>query len=369
MRPPSDDDAAVERRSLDDLLPPDTLLVLPDEARLEAELRRTWDDAAHHIELARRRGEDVVARDELLRPPDELLGRLRAFARIAVTDQADEAGVVVFPIRPPESIDRDIRLLRRVVRDGMPTVILCDNAGQAERLEELLNEDGGWPSPAALSIGVLNGGFVLPPAEGARTGQKAPAPAPGDPLGTGLSMLAAGGGLRLLTDHEIFRRERRLRRARRYVTAAALDAATALRPGDYVVHLEHGVGIYRGMERIFVRESTIEVAVIEYEGGDRLNVPLYRIDQIERYRAGGDVSEDAPPPRLHRLGGKRWSAAARQDAGGHPRDDRGTAATSTRAASSPSRPPHVPDTAWQTPARSRRSCSRTRPTSARRPAT
>jgi transcription-repair coupling factor (superfamily II helicase) len=59
---------------------------------------------------------------------------------------------------------------------------------------------------------------------------------------------------------------------------------------------------------VYVREATIESAVIEYEGGDRLNVPLYRIDQIERYRSASDVSTDAPPPRLHKLGGKQWKA-------------------------------------------------------------
>jgi len=45
----------------------------------------------------------------------------------------------------------------------MPTIILCDNEGQAERLDELLNEDTFAPSPAALVIGVLDGGFVIPP--------------------------------------------------------------------------------------------------------------------------------------------------------------------------------------------------------------
>jgi transcription-repair coupling factor (superfamily II helicase) len=90
----------------------------------------------------------------------------------------------------------------------------------------------------------------------------------------------------------------------------------------------------------------VEVAVVEYEGGDRLNVPLYRIDQLERYRSATDVGSEEAPPRLHKLGGKRWS---------QQRDK-------TRAAIREmtvelldlyarrriaSRSPHVPDTPWQ----------------------
>ena len=149
----------------------------------------------------------------------------------------------------------------------------------------------------------------------------------------------------MLTDHEIFRRERRIRRARRYITATALDTVS-LKPGDYVVHLEHGVGIYRGIETIFVGQSTIEVAVVEYEGGDRLNVPLYRIDQLERYRSGDDVSDDSPPPRLHKLGGRRWAQQrertriAIQEMTVELLDLYARRKIATR-------PAHVPDTPWQ----------------------
>jgi transcription-repair coupling factor (superfamily II helicase) len=207
------------------------------------------------------------------------------------------------------------------VRTGLPTIILCDNAGQCERLDELLAEGESTPSPAGLVVGVLHGGFVVPP-NGA------------DP------------GLRVLTDHEIFRRERRLRRARRYASGAAIDVAGSLAPGDYVVHLEHGIGIYRGIVTTFVQESAIEVAVIEYEGGDRLNVPLYRVDQIERYRAAGDVDGDAPPPRLHTLGGKRW--AAQRDRTRAAILEMTTELLDLYARRQlATRPTHVPDTAWQ----------------------
>lgn len=283
-----DDDGDAERVSLPSLWPPDAVVIMPAGTSVLPELVRTWDEAEHHLELARRRGEEWVRRERLFVPPPEMASILARFGTIRIAPppqrvlSASSADLqpqgpepdVAFATRPPESISRDLRVLRKLQRDGLPTIILCDNAGQVERLDELLGEDG--PLSAALAIGVLGGGFIIP------------------------------NVVRVLTDHEIFRRDRRLRRTRKYTTGAPLDTIGALKPGDYVVHLEHGIGIYRGIEKIFVRESTIEAAVIEYEGGDRLNVPLYRIDQIERYRSASDVSEDAPAPRLHKLGGNRW---------------------------------------------------------------
>ncbi len=283
-----DEEGDAERVALPSLWPPDAVVIMPAGTSVLPELVRTWDEAAHHLELARRRGEEWVRRERLFVPPAEMASTLARFGTIRIAPppqravSASSADLqpqgpepdVVFATRPPESISRDLRVLRKLQRDGLHTVILCDNAGQVERLDELLGEDG--PLSASLAIGVLGGGFIIP------------------------------NVVRVLTDHEIFRRDRRLRRTRKYSTGAPLDTLGALKPGDYVVHLEHGIGIYRGIEKIFVRESTIEAAVIEYEGGDRLNVPLYRIDQIERYRSATDVSEDAPAPRLHKLGGNRW---------------------------------------------------------------
>ncbi len=275
------------RGALTDLFPPDTIVLIPAHAHVQAEMSRTWEEARHHVEVARRRGEDAPAREELFRDPSVASESLERFGTLALrvdaTGEREEAlESVGFPVLPPEAVDRDIKRLRHIVSGEMPTIILCDNAGQAERLDELLSEDGARAPDAALAVGVVDGGFVIP-------------------------AHVASPGLRVLTDHEIFRRERRIRRRRRYTSGAPLDSITGLVPGDFVVHLEHGVGIYRGIERIFVGESTIEAAVIEYEGGDRLNVPLYRVDQIERYRSAGDVSADSPPPRLHKLGGKRWA--------------------------------------------------------------
>ena len=260
------------RQSLLELLPSDTLVIEEAAGPDADEVLRAWTEAEHHLEVARRLGEEVPSRSEILEEPERWRARLAEFPRLLLRNGAPD---IQFGFFPPERIDRDLNRLRALLAGDPPSLILCDNEGQLERMDELLEEGGRRAAlKVTLAIGALDGGFVMPM-------------------------------LRVLTDHEIFRRARRLRRPRRYRQAAPSTATGTLIVGDYVVHLDHGIGIYRGIETITAGEATIEVAVVEYEGGDRLNVPLYRLDQLERYRAAGEDG-DRPPPRIHRLGGTTW---------------------------------------------------------------
>lgn len=262
---------AAMRQSLLDLLPPDTLLLQESEGPDAEEVRRAWQEAAHHLEVARKLGEEVPDRADLFLEPDQWGTALARFPRLALSQDAAE---LQLGFLPPERIDRDLGRLRTLLAGPTPTVILCDNEGQRERLDELLHEGPGMGGAADLRVGALDGGFVLPT-------------------------------LRVLTDHEVFRRARRLRRPRRYRQAAPSAATGVLSEGDYVVHLDHGIGIYRGIGTTTVEGGILDVAIVEYEGGDRLNVPLYRLDQLERYRAATDDADQAPP-KLHRIGGTSW---------------------------------------------------------------
>ena len=259
------------RRTLLELLPSDTIVIEEASGPDLDEVTRAWNEAEHHLDVARRLGEQVPSRDAIFEGPDAWRAHIEAFPRLMLRDDEPD---LQFGFFPPERIDRDLNRLRALLGSSPPSLILCDNEGQLERMEELLDEGARFRTGATLAIGALDGGFVLP-------------------------------SLRVLTDHEIFRRARRLRRPRRYRQAAPSAATGALTLGDYVVHLEHGIGVYRGIQTITVGESTLEVAIVEYEGGDRLNVPLYRLDQLERYRSAGEDG-DRPPPRIHRLGGTSW---------------------------------------------------------------
>src|SRR2546430_15431254 len=108
---------------------------MAQESALGQEVEPAWAEAAHHLDVARRLGEEAPAREALFVDPDAWRAQLAGFPRLAL-DPADAD--VRFPIAPPEPVHRDIKRLRRIVATEPPTLILCDNEGQLERLEGLV---------------------------------------------------------------------------------------------------------------------------------------------------------------------------------------------------------------------------------------
>ncbi len=278
-----------EPRSLIEILPDTTLLITPGADDGAAARARLWEEVA---EARRRAGGGAAPVESLVTPPDAVEGRIAELRRLDIgrgTEGREEPAedAVPFPVGEPPRIDRDMaRLastLARAADTGAPPLVLCDNQGQIERLEEILRERGG-PSladGAELAIGSLSGGFEV----------GGPHP------------------LLVLTDHEIFRRTYRRARAR-FRGAATLESIASIRPGDYVVHMDHGIGRYRGIHRVEAAGETIETLEIEYADGEFLRLPHYRLDLIERWSATGATSDS--PPAVHKLGGKRWKQLRRR---------------------------------------------------------
>ncbi|MFQ5746750.1 MAG: DEAD/DEAH box helicase, partial [Gemmatimonadota bacterium] len=282
-----------ERRALLDLLPSRTLMLELSPAACRDARHRLWAE----IREARGSGGDP---ERLVVPPDEAERRIGEFRRITAKRadgelSAGEGGIrangsrIDLGVQPPPVIDRDMARLAEVVgertaRDAR-TLILCDNTGQIERLEEILAAVSGRTrgSGPELAVGSVSGGCLIP----------------------------GPAGILVLTDHEIFRRSRRLRRSRRFRGVATLESIASLSPGDYVVHMDHGIGRYLGLERVEAAGEAIETLKIEYAEGEILRVPHYRLDLIERYSGLGDA-DGARPPAVHRLGGRRWRAVRRR---------------------------------------------------------
>ena len=105
-------------------------------------------------------------------------------------------------------------------------------------------------------------------------------------------------GLVVVTDEEIFGQRRRTARRRRVSRARAMSALGELTPGDFMVHVDHGIGVYRGLKHIAAGGTESDFIHLEYAGGDRYYLPVDRINLVERYMGSGNAS-----PTLDKLGG------------------------------------------------------------------
>ena len=262
-------------RSFLEVLPSETMLVGIGGTHWEEEFQKNWSHA-------RRSGSDTRL-DGLLVPPGEASALLRALPVVRLTAEEGHAHSLNATL-PPE-IARKMELLTAFLRAeavrGANTLILCDNEGQIERLEEILRQSGMEIPGVQVGLGTVEGGFRIP----------------------------SSPPLNVLTDHEIFRRRRRVRSGRRFRGAMALESIAQLSPGDYIVHMDHGIGQFRGLEQIEVEGESLEVLTVAYADGEMLRVPVYRLDLIERWVGETDTFE---PPAVHRIGGRRWKALRRR---------------------------------------------------------
>ncbi|HEU5076638.1 MAG TPA: transcription-repair coupling factor [Polyangiaceae bacterium] len=176
--------------------------------------------------------------------------------------------------------------LKRWATLGFRTTLVARTATQADRWASLLSHRGVTApvvdtlearrkaAPASLTIA------VAPLARGARFNSE---------------------GVVLLTEEEIFGKRRHQERRTRRGGGLGLDDLRSLKVDDYVVHVEHGIGRYKGLEHRNVGDVWLDLLVVEYLGGDKLFLPVYRLNQIQKHTTSDGHA------KLDRLGGQTFA--------------------------------------------------------------
>ncbi len=189
------------------------------------------------------------------------------------------------------SLGETAQILDRLRNDHL-VFLVARSTAQQQRLHEILT-DHGLPS-TALDHG---GGDVV--RAFLKTRRAAPIIAVTGVLPAGF--LLPDAGLAFITEEELLGRPRRVisRRAARPFLSRLDD----LKPGDLAVHINHGIGNYRGLRRLELGGTVNEFVELEYAGGDRIYIPLDQLDLLQRY-VGAD---EAKRPSVDRLGGLGWA--------------------------------------------------------------
>ena len=106
----------------------------------------------------------------------------------------------------------------------------------------------------------------------------------------------------VITDTDIFGAEHKKKKRHRTYEGEKIQQFTDLSVGDYVVHENHGLGIYRGIEKIEVDKKVKDYIKIEYSGGSNLYILATQLELIQKY-----AGKDAKKPKLNKLGGQEWT--------------------------------------------------------------
>ena len=262
-------------RAFLDLAPADAFLVLAGEEDVRPALGDMWQDVtaalhdadAHHLYVA----------------PDEVAAALaeRAGVRLTATAAGGEEPPIAFHAQAADTAARSLTEaepeLEKLIRSGYRTVVAWRRRGEGERAAYNLARlratwmDGRAPAEADLRFtqAPLRDGFVAAPFR-----------------------------LAVIPEHRLLRRRRaRPERPRPGVLRSFAD----LRTGDVVVHEDHGIARFAGFDTKTVAGVTRDYLDLEFQGSDRVFMPVDQLAKISRYvGAGGDQ------PPLSKLGGKRW---------------------------------------------------------------
>jgi transcription-repair coupling factor (superfamily II helicase) len=263
------------RLAIPQILPPHWLVVLdPDAAKAEVE-------RSLHVKTKLHEGLDpddprTALAFETFVDPEIVRSYLSRTERTDLHGvEGDEASIHIGS-RPAEQYRGDLKRLREDLKAASgKTFILLGTPGRAQRLSETLFEAGialGDDAPVEVASGHLSRGIEFPQI-----------------------------GLRLLADGDVYPEEVHVHK-RRNVVRSFLSDFRDLKPGDYVVHEDHGIGRFVGLESLHVLGADAEFMVVSYQGGDLLRVPVDSFHRIQKHRAA-----EASNPTLDKLGGTGWT--------------------------------------------------------------
>lgn len=202
----------------------------------------------------------------------------KVYIDIPLGSQADDA--VAFNISPQPSFNKNFELLTEDIRGriegGYKVMIFGDKVSQLDRIQSILSQNGGL-MPEFVKGKNIHNGFI-----------------------------DSEDKVCCYTDHEIFDRFQRvsLRRTVEKSEQLTINDLNSFNIGDYVVHIDHGVGIFGGLVRMRDDRGRVrEVVKITYKDGDVVFVSVHSLNKISRFR-----SSDGEPPRISKLGSKTWGA-------------------------------------------------------------
>jgi transcription-repair coupling factor (superfamily II helicase) len=292
-------------------LVPRCVLFVEEPAMIQNQIDRWWNKVEQRHE--RSSIGSLIGPEDIYLRPEVLATQLRSHPgididQLGVVDVLEEdttLGEIAFQSRPTVrfhgSIPAFIEQVRSLMEQETRMLLVAPNQGEVERLASLLRE---YELPYRLGSRVQHAGSENIYDESSYLAGNYRTPIlVRSTLSAGVSLpdanLVLFGANDFSDEADVTARPA----PRKSKTGAFVSDFRDLTVGDYVVHVEHGIGRYVGLKEIEQDSVTIEFMVLEFAEQARLYVPLTRLDLIQKYRS----TDAGPAPVLNRLGSQQWA--------------------------------------------------------------
>src|SRR3990170_3905206 len=288
--------------TLFDYLPQDALVAIVEPELALTSMEKSAKEAASSASRFVERKEFFVEPASLYLTPEEAWGLIGKRAVLNIESihagGAEVATESNIDIRQEISFRKGEELFKPLtdrvsswLEEKKKVFLTAHNRGQAERTRELLEDYGLGPSiikAAELQTIETSGFFVA-------TGS----------LSSGFRLPSEA--LVVISEEEVFGERVKRRAPPSRKLEAFLTQLQDLSPGDFIVHKQHGIGLYRGLKRLSIDGVDSEFLLLEYRGGDRLYLPVWRMDLVSKYHG-----LEGSSPELDKLGGQGWEKTKRK---------------------------------------------------------
>jgi transcription-repair coupling factor (superfamily II helicase) len=291
--------------SVADYLPRGTVVWFVEQSNGQGMLQTHWDRLVEYAAAALTAGRLAPSPERLFCKDEELTARLSSYCTVSllgvenVESDLSVSSTLLTDLKPHTHVKGGERSLAPLVarinqwrEDDFQVLLVASSTMQAAHLQNLLLghdlrlpllTNPQWETltaapTASIAIGHLSQGFSLP-----------------------------DDRFVFIAEEEIFGEKRHRRRSRPRPVADYLTGLSQLTTGDYVVHVDHGIALYQGLRHLSVAGIEGDYLHLEYAGGDRLYLPVERINLVQKY-----TGADGRAPALDKLGGQSWEKAKRK---------------------------------------------------------
>lgn len=271
----------------------DPVIILDESGRIAQRIKNASEEFQEVFKSLLEKGDVLPAQGEYMFEAGAIIQKIKETRYLSinmlprVVEDFKPLSLVNFSVMSINPLSGNIEFLLDEIRTRISKkyriLIMAGTEARAQRLNSSLKEQG-FNSEYKEEIDLMTEGKIVVTSGSISRGMEFP-----------------GIRLSIISDKEVYK-DRKAKPRPVPKKGRKIESFTDIKAGDYVVHVNHGIGIFKGIKELVIEGIKRDYLVLQYQGGDTLYVPVEQLDMVQKY-----IGSDGAEPKIYKLGGSDWA--------------------------------------------------------------